>query len=195
MNLETKTHNTGQFEEIYESCKKRIYNYFYRMTGDREEAKDLTQEVFLKVYKGLDTFHGRSDIVTWIYKIAINTYKNFLRNKKKQYESFGDNYEEEIAIVDKDILPLKHAEVKELEGCMQKFLNDLPDTYRMPLILYELQGLRIKDIAAIMNLSERNVKIRLIRARKKLREILCTQCYFFNPSNPCNCNGDGWQAK
>ncbi|HDO22671.1 MAG TPA: RNA polymerase sigma factor [Nitrospirae bacterium] len=194
VNLKVKCRK-GQFEKIYDSCKNRIYNYLYRMTGDKEEAADLTQEVFLKAYRGLDNFNGRADITTWIYKIAINTYRNILRVKKPQITSLENNNENEISIIYKSIPQLKQVEVKELEGCMQKFLNDLPDTYRIPLILYELQGLRIHEISEIMNVSDNNIKIRLVRARVKLKEIMCTQCCYFNPKNPCNCKGEDWNAK
>ena len=187
-------HIKNRFEEVYNSHKTKIYNYFYRIYGNKEEAEDLTHEVFLKAYRGLKGFNGRAKISTWIYKIAINTYKNLLRNPRQQFMPLLNDIDEEF-VPDGKMLPLKQAEVKELEGCMQKFINELPATYRIPLIFHELQGLKTAEIAEIMNISERNVKVRLVRARKKLKDILCSQCYFFNPKNPCNCKGKDWKAK
>lgn len=188
-------HIKQRFEDIYKLHKTKIYNYFYRATGNAEEAKDLTHEVFLKAYKGLKSFNGRSDVSTWIYKIAINTYKDSVRKSSRRCILYLSDTNKEMPIIDKKTLPLKQTEVKELQECMQKFINDLPVTLKTPLILYELQGLKTAEIAKIMNISERNVKIRLIRARKKLKDILCSKCYFFNIKNPCNCKGEDWRAK
>ncbi len=180
---------TDAFDDLYKHYKHKIFNYFYRMTGNRENAEDLTQETFLKAYQGIDRFEGRSSISTWLFRIAVNTYLNAVAKTKQAPEECTVE-----TIKDPSSLT-KEMELRELQWCMQKFLSDLPDSYRTPIILYELQGLRIKEIAEIMNISPETVKIRLIRGRKKLRAIMCKQCSFFRPNNPCNCRGEKWKAK
>lgn len=167
------------FDEICDAYSGRILNLAYRMTGDEEIARDLTQDIFLKVYEKLDTFEERSGIYTWIYRIGINHILNYLK-KERRYQW--------LRILDQPISEVIHEEnvdpdfwgssqepgadrkmeQHEREAIVRKMIQSLHEKYRLPLILFRYEELSYKEIAEVMHLSLSAVETRIHRANKQL---------------------------
>jgi len=177
------------FENIYTSYEKPLYNFVLRMVKDTQTAEDLIQEVFIKIHQNLKDFRGNSSLSTWIYKIATNTYLDYFRSsdyKKNTMSEYLDESEnEKWDHVDYDkILSIDEQAIKsEMNTCIQRFLNDLPEDYRSVIVLHDLQDLKNREIADILNCSLDTVKIRLHRARKKFRSVLAENCDFYRDTN------------
>lgn len=177
------------FENIFSSYQKPLYNYVLRMVKDEQSAEDLTQDIFIKIYHNLSSFRGDAAVSTWIYKIATNTYLDYVRSsgfKKDSLSDYideGDNEKWDHEESEK-ILSLDEQTVKsEMNTCIQKFLNDLPGDYRAVIVLHDLQDLKNREVADILECSLETVKIRLHRARKKFRSILADNCDFYRDTN------------
>lgn len=178
------------FQKIYDTFQPKIRRYLTRLVGENE-AEDLTQEVFVKVRQGLRNFRGKSHLSTWIYRIATNAGLDRLRSPSFQHmvqESLSNDsvVEGEIGIEDKDVwtgekAPSVEQELirKEMNECIRNFIEKLPENYRTILVLGELEGLKNHEIAEILRVSIDTVKIRLHRARAKLKEELQTHCSFY----------------
>ncbi|RMF55066.1 MAG: sigma-70 family RNA polymerase sigma factor [Calditrichaeota bacterium] len=171
------------FEEIYQSHGQQILNLIFRMTGNEEVARDLTQDVFLKVYENLSSFRQESQIFTWIYRIATNITLNYLKRSRKNYW---------VSLLDtplKDLLrgettlphpereslssfPESQMEKKEWEKIIWKLIQELPPKYRIPYVLHRYEGFSYKEIAEITSSSLSAVEARIHRAQKKLVEKL-----------------------
>jgi RNA polymerase sigma-70 factor, ECF subfamily len=179
------------FQKIYGTFQPKIHRYLTRLVGENE-AEDLTQEVFVKVRQGLRNFRGKSQLSTWIYRIATNAGLDRLRSSSFQrmvQESLSNDsvIEGEIGIEDKDVwtgekTPSVEQELirKEMNECIRNFIEKLPENYRTILVLSELEGLKNHEIAKILRVSLDTVKIRLHRARAKLKEELQTHCSFYH---------------
>lgn len=176
------------FTDIYDEFFPKIKRYLTRLLRE-DEAEDLTQVVFEKVNRNLENFRGESKLSTWIYRIATNVVRD--RVKSTSYlrstvgplaplpmELFGTN---EIAAVSKDGLTSpEHLIIREeMSECVKDFIYRLPPDYSTVIILNELEGFTNKEIAEILQISLDTVKIRLHRARAKLRERLTGGCDFY----------------
>jgi RNA polymerase sigma-70 factor (ECF subfamily) len=168
-----------EFEEIYETYAARVLNLAYRLTGDEETARDLTQDVFVRVYEHLDSFEQRSEIFTWIYRIAVNHVTNHLKKEKRRRllglldrripdvlsEPGGDPA---FDAPSPDPSAQKKLEDAERARVVWDAVRALPAEYRVPLVLYHYDGMSYKDIAETMGLSLSAVETRIHRAKKKL---------------------------
>lgn len=156
-------------DDLMNLYSKKVYLLAYSYVKDRGLAEDISQEVFLKCYKSLHQFRGESQISSWIYRITVNTAKDFLRVKsfrvlqfpKSFFENFTKSKSPEDAAVDQD----------EKEAILQSVLS-LPTKYREIIVLYYFQDEKLEDIAEILNLNLNTVKTRLSRARAMLKEKL-----------------------
>jgi len=175
------------FQEICDAFQPKILRYLKRLVGE-DEAEDLTQDVFVKVSQTLGNFRGESKLSTWLYRIATNTALDRLRNlsfqrivQKGLSDASAENADAEIE--DRNVwtgerMPLVEQQVfrKEMNECIQEFIAKLPEPYRAILVLSEFEGLRNKEIAEILGVSLDTVKIRLHRARERLKEELTDNC-------------------
>jgi len=154
--------NEINFEEIIKKYRERLINISAKIVFNYEEAKDIVQESLLNLYKNKDLFLYKSSIYTYLYRIVINKSIDFLKKKnnkiKKEMLYIQKKQKEEIEI--------------ELKLMVEESLKKLPEKYRIPLILLEYEKLTYKEIANILNSSIENVKIIILRARKKLLKIL-----------------------
>ena len=158
------------FNVLVKHLQVQIYSLAVKMTGDREEAKDLTQEIFLKVYKSFATYDKSAKITTWIYKIATNTCIDYLRKKK---ELLMIEEEQEIQVENRFYsLPDRALESKELKQLIHSKINLLPESYRMVVILKYINELTFEEIADVLKQPVNTVKTKLYRAREKLRDSL-----------------------
>ncbi len=173
----------AEFQQIYKTFQPIIVRYLSRLVG-RHEAEDLTQEVFIKVSQALESFRGESKLSTWIYKIATNAAFDHQRDpsfaRKKQTTVLNISTPEmEIEIEDKRPSVEKSLIRKEMNQCIRNFIENLPSDYRTVVVLSELEGLKNKEIAEILGITLETVKIRLHRARTRLRKELETHCNFY----------------
>jgi len=177
------------FENIFTSYEKPLYNFVLRMVKDTQTAEDLTQDIFIKIYKKLKSFRGEASVSTWVYKIATNAYLDYVRssgykkNSLSDYIDEGENEKWNHGQYEKIIAIDEQAIKSEMNTCIQRFLNDLPEDYRAVIVLHDLQDLKNKEIADILNCTLEIVKIRLHRARKKFRTVLADNCDFYRDTN------------
>jgi RNA polymerase sigma-70 factor (ECF subfamily) len=184
------TNNNLDFHDIYETFHPKIVRYLTHMVGQRD-AEDLTQEVFVKVNQALKTFRGESQLSTWIYRIATNAALDKLRSpsfrqvgqKRLSDESIPEG---EIEIVDKDAWtgekkPSVETSLirKEMNECIRGIVENLPENYRTVVVLSELEGFKDDEIAEILRVTTHTAKIRLHRARARLKKELETHCDFY----------------
>ena len=166
------------FELLVRKYKMIVYNTIYSIIGDAQEADDIAQEVFLKVYTKAGSFKGKSSFSTWLYRITVNRCVDELRKKNKKIISYETEFNEEEKLKLKDVLAGKEGDIteelrqKELQDIIQKAMNSLPEKYRIILTLKEMEGLSYIEISKIMKISLAKVKIWLFRARQKLKEKL-----------------------
>jgi RNA polymerase sigma-70 factor (ECF subfamily) len=176
------------FQIVHETFRPKIQRYLSRIIGEYE-AEDLTQEVFVKVSKGLENYRGESKLSTWIYRIATNAAIDRMRSssfqklaRKEISERVPENGETD-EMADKEIrsgekVPTVEKQLvrKEMNECIREFIENLPETYRLVLVLIDLEGLKNKEVAEILGVSLGTVKIRIHRAREKLKQELISHC-------------------
>jgi RNA polymerase sigma-70 factor (ECF subfamily) len=193
-------HTEWKFHEIHDSFRPKIHRYLTRLVGTYE-AEDLTQVVFMKISQGLKTFRGESQLSTWIYQIATNTALDRLRSPAFQQmirkrpanntsASSAISPEENDVQTDK-MIPSPDSLLirKEMDGCIRNLVNELPADYRTVIVLSELQELKNHEIAEILGVSLHVVKIRLHRARAKIRKELEIHCSFYRDErNELSCD-------
>jgi RNA polymerase sigma-70 factor (ECF subfamily) len=174
-----------KFEEIYEEFQPKILNYLSRLIGPNE-AEDTAQEVFARVSRGLESFKGQSKLSTWIYRIATNTAIDKLRSADHKHTAdripLDDGAEIEKnppKIGLPDTPPDQKVIRKEMSECVREYVDRLPPEHRTVLILKELEGFKNREIAAILDISLENVKVRLHRARARLKQELADGCDFY----------------
>jgi len=160
------------FELLVLKYQRRVFNLIYRLTGDNEMVEDIAQEVFLKAYKSLDSFQGKSSFYTWLYRIAINTSFNHIKsNKENQFkvlesDSGGDKiYDNAENILDTEQLIEQH----ELSKKIEEAINSLNDEQKTIIVLRDVEGLSYDEIGKIIGCPSGTVRSRLFRARKELK--------------------------
>ena len=153
-----------------------------------EYAEDLCQDVFVKVDKGLKGFRKEAQLSTWIYRIATNAYHDHVRGRtfKKQQQEVLSPTEDMDAIegrtpglTDQPPIAEQGAIKREMIECIRSYINQLPEDYRVVLLLSEEEGFKNREISEILQISLDNVKIRLHRAKAKLEELLKGNCELY----------------
>jgi RNA polymerase sigma-70 factor (ECF subfamily) len=164
------------FEEIVERYQRLVFNIVYHYVGDRDVVEDLAQEVFLKVFRSLETFDLRGPLKAWISRIAANTCLDELRrNRKQKVYTFTDlGADDESRIEDffeqftsKGVLT--ENDVSELFVLLERLMGRLNDKDKMAFVLRELEGLSYSAVAQAMKMTELAVRVRVSRSRKKLQ--------------------------
>ena len=163
------------FSELVTIYSERIYNLALRILRNREDAEDVLQETFLTVLQKLNTFDGRSNFFTWIYRIATNASLMKLRKKRLVFAELPENPDlgprhDERIMVDWSQDPSFNIQNEEIKKIIDTAINQLSEIYRTVFILRDIEQLSIKETSKILNISEENVKIRLKRARMFLRD-------------------------
>lgn len=169
--------DANAFEVIVRAYEKNVYNIALRMTSDREDALDISQEAFLKAYHSLHTYRGEGSFSVWLYRIVSNTCLDFMRSRSRRNEvslSVEDESGEttELEIRDDSLSPERLYERKLTREALQKGLMRLPEDQRKILLLREIQGLSYEEIARVLSIEGGTVKSRIYRARRKLCEYL-----------------------
>lgn len=163
------------FEALLTRYEKQVYHQALRLLANPEDAADVTQEVFLKVWRSLPSFHGESSFSTWLYRLTDNAAIDLLRREKKRRGDASlddEEYQWDSTLADPDASPQRELERKELHRSVQEGLNKLSEEHRRILVLREINGLSYEEIAEILALTAGTVKSRLARARTALARIL-----------------------
>ncbi len=182
--LSTEEFHSGDtersLEDLFGKYSRLVFNVAYRFLQNREDAEDITQDVFLQVYKSLKHFRGESQISTWLYRITVNLSLNFQRKRKyREWFSFdrrtggSSSADDEMDIADaREENPATMMERKEAEHILQAAINSLPEQQRVALILFRYEGLSYEEIAEIMKVTVASVESRLHRAKQTLAKKL-----------------------
>jgi RNA polymerase sigma-70 factor (ECF subfamily) len=156
---------------------KRVYNLALRIVRNKEEAEDVLQDTFLTVVDKLHTFDGRSSFFTWLYRIATNSALMLLRKKKIRRANMLDNdfdpdNTELTNMIDWTQDPSIDVTNAEIHDKINEALETLKEKYRTVFVLRDIEELSTRETSDVLNISEENVKVRLLRARQFLREYL-----------------------
>lgn len=157
------------FEEIYRYSSGYVHSVAYRITGNRQDAEEVTQDVFVRVYRKLGTFAFRSAFSTWIYRIAMNTAINLYRKRSKERgrtvpfddaidSGKGREGKEEINSIDSE----------DNEKLVRSMLESLPEGQRACVVLRNIEGLKYEEVALALGINLNTVRSRLSRARERL---------------------------
>lgn len=164
------------FEQLVLRHQKGIYNLTLRMTGNQDDAYDLTQESFLRAWKSLAAFQFESSFSTWLYRIATNLCIDFLRKQKRgkviSLQMMEDESEQPLPLPDPKPGPECQVLEQENRETVAGALQELEPEYRMALTMRVIDGLSYQEIAAALEIKEGTVKSRIARAREKMRQKL-----------------------
>ena len=167
------------FREMVERYRDQVYNLTFRMLGNREEAEDVAQEVFISVFKNIESFRGDSKLSTWLYRITANHCKNRIKYLARRHDRQQHELDETLLKEGADTAltaptqprrPDKHLEGVQLERIIQTCIAQLDDDHRILIVLRDIQDLSYDEICTITSLPEGTVKSRLHRARLALRK-------------------------
>lgn len=162
---------------------KPVYGLIYRILSDPADAADTTQEVFLKVFRGIKRFHGEASLKTWIYRIAIHEASNqrrwWFRHKRRETtmeaelsDNEGQSFLLKETLVDEHDSPFDCAAHEEVRSKVEEELSRVPEPYRTTVVLRDIEGLAYEEIAEILQISLGTVKSRLMRGRFALKQRL-----------------------
>ncbi len=160
--------DNSYFTELVTRYKNLVYSIILRMVTDREEANDLAQDVFVKIYKNLDKYYPDYKFSTWVIRITTNHVIDFRRKKKQETVSY-EEIDYDMATNDS---PESTYIEKERKQKLDDVVNNLPEMYKIPIVLYHQQGLSYQEIADIINEPLSKVKNRIFRGRKMLKDSL-----------------------
>ena len=165
--------DVNAFEDLVTEHEKGVYAIAQRMTGNAEDAADMTQETFIKAYNSLSSFRGDSKFSVWLYRIATNVCLDFLRSRSRKPTvspsvEDDDGEETQMDIADESQSPEQLLERGLTRDAVRRGLKSLSPEYRQILLLREIQGLSYEEIAEALVLEVGTVKSRIFRARKRL---------------------------
>ena len=166
----------GAFRELVSEHRDRIYNLTLRMLGNKAEAEDVAQEVFISVFKTIDTFREESKFSTWLYRVVVNHCKNRIKYLARRHDRSQDELDENVGSVAEAgppgpmRRPDRAVEGAQLEMVLQEAIASLDEDHRAVVVLREIEDLSIEEICEITGLPDGTVKSRLHRARLALRK-------------------------
>lgn len=163
----------GAFEELYQRYGGMIYNVALRLSGDSEEALDLSQETLLKIHRHLSGFGGRSSLRTWIYRVTVNCCRSRFRRRSFGTNRPPDDAEARLArLPDRRRDPEQRAIATDIGSRIEQALAQLPRIYREVVVLRDLEELSYREIARILGVRHGTVRSRIARGRSQLRDLL-----------------------
>ncbi|MCB6365846.1 sigma-70 family RNA polymerase sigma factor [Intestinibacillus massiliensis] len=181
------------FEELVTAYERRVFALALRSCGNEHDARDIVQEVFLRVYRSLESFRGDSGFSTWIYRITMNICVDFARRGAAAPQLTALEEEDGSPRPLPDMAPAHQpeaaAEASALRDEIQAALGELSEEHRTIVLLRDVSGLTYDEIARTLQLTEGTVKSRLARARRALREILLRRGNIVAPSTSKQAEG------
>jgi len=174
--METETSQVV-FEDAAQELSGPLRRYLERLVGNRATADDLLQETLLKIARGLPEFEGRSSVKTWAFTIATRVATDHFRRPQNRAQM--------VEIDETALTHVRNAEIDhrlvidEMSGCVREVIDSLPENYRTALVLHDLEGQTAAQVAEIAGCSLATAKIRIHRARLRLKEALNQECSFY----------------
>ncbi len=170
------------YKTLVERYQRKVFSVALGMLKDREEARDVAQEAFVKVYRYLDHFKGDASFYTWLYRITVNICIDVMRRKgsaKSENVEFDETLQHDVSEANLGALgtrlgtnPQKSALRKELAEKIQAALEQVPEKHRAILLLREIEGMSYEDLARTLNIPKGTVMSRLFHARLKVQKVL-----------------------
>jgi RNA polymerase sigma-70 factor (ECF subfamily) len=161
--------NQAAWETIVRQHWRKVFNVAYKFVGKHDEAEDLTQDIFLKIFKALHSFDRRANFQTWIISIARNLCIDHYRSVRKERETIAREVDaSDLSPASADASPLKQLEQSDLRDLLRRALDQLPETLKTAVVLRDLHELSYQEIAARLGLPEGTVKSRINRGRLEL---------------------------
>jgi RNA polymerase sigma factor (sigma-70 family) len=173
-----KAGDSGAFEELFVLYKDRVFNTALGYVHNKEDAEEITQDVFVEVHRSINKFKGKSGIGTWIYRITVNKSLDLIkhRKRKKRFAFITSLFDSESGEVIHQPVEFNHpgveAEHREISKYLFEAINKLPDNQKTVFILFETEGLSHAEIGKVVNKSAKAVESLLRRAKENLRTIL-----------------------
>lgn len=189
--LEVRDDNASAFEELVTRYQGRLLTIFRHLVGSREQAEDLAQEVFLRVYRARKSYEPGAKFSTWLYTIANRAAANALRNQSRRHEvtlqprdsgPLGTRPLDNLLQASSGQMPARQLDKAEMREIVRMAMESLNERQRMAILLSKFEGMSYAEIAEIMELSPQAIKSLLSRARENLREVL--QPYFDHGHRP-----------
>lgn len=171
---------TRAFDELVRRHCRKLHSMLLQMLGSEADAYDIAQESFLRAFHSLRYFHGNSTFYTWLYSIAANQARNFLRKRKRENSYSLDNdengnpLEKNAELADKtlDSDPVRQAQIQDLKKKLAAAIKELSPAHREVVQLCDIQGMSYPEIAAMLHISEGTLRSRLHYAHKQLQGLL-----------------------
>lgn len=167
------------YDVLMRRHQERLYATVYHMTGNHEDAADITQDTFIKAYNALKGFKGDCLFFTWLYRIAVNRTLNFLKQRKNRASSlslndldFNAEHDPDIVALISERTPRRDIDLGELQQKLNAAMQKLSEVHRMVVILHDIQGLPHEEIATLMECNAGTVRSRLFYARQQLQAYL-----------------------
>ncbi len=173
--LKAQQGDVHAFDQLVERYHGKIYGLTYNMTSNREDAEDLTQEIFVKAFQALPRFKGKSSFYTWLYRIAVNKTINYRKKRNRKRAMSLDQFDQEIKTdeVYHDLTskgsPLRNLSLTELQKKLNEALESLSEKHRTVVVLHDMQGIPHEEISKIVGASVGTIRSRLFYARRQLQ--------------------------
>jgi RNA polymerase sigma-70 factor (ECF subfamily) len=159
------------FEALYQQYHRRVYSLCIRMLRDRDEAEDLTQDVFLQVYRKINSFQGTSAFTTWLHRLTVNMVLMHLRRKNRWPAEESLDADELHGILEQDTPQrLSRPTIEAVD--LERAINHLPGGYRLVFLLHDIEGYEHAEISQLLGISVGTVKSQLHKARLKVRHMM-----------------------
>ena len=161
------------FDEIFERYQRMVFNLALRMSGNREEAADLSQEIFLRIYKHVGRFKGRSSLKTWVYRVAMNCCRSRRARKRLPTQPLPEAADQVLEeLQDETSSPERRALARDAGRRLMRALGELPAPFREAVVLRDIEGLSYLEIAEVLRVRIGTVRSRIARGRDRLRDAL-----------------------
>ncbi|MFA4985530.1 MAG: sigma-70 family RNA polymerase sigma factor [Candidatus Brocadiia bacterium] len=162
---ELKQGNDAAYKEVVERFSRPVFSICIKLLRDPIAAQDASQDVFVRMFRGIDTFDANRPLSSWLFRITYNRCMDYLKMKGRNIEIAVEDLE-----VADDSTPLEESENTRLAELMWKSLDDLPEQYRMILLFKYRFNLKNAEISEIMSITENNLRVKVFRAKRQLRE-------------------------
>ena len=175
---ELQAGSDAAFDYLVTYYHSSVYNLVYGILSDRADAADVTQEVFLHVFRGIRGFRGGSSLKTWLYRISVRQALNYRRwcwrhhRMQNSIDVEGPEKSPVLELKDGEATPFEQCAALEVQGTVRRALAEVPPVFRSAVILRDLEGLSYEEIAEVLEVSVGTVKSRIMRGRRMLKEIL-----------------------
>ncbi len=160
------------WEQLVRVTHREVYTLCLRILRDPDDAAEATQDTYLKVWRGLRSFRGEALFTTWLYRVATNAALSKHRGRARRRHSETQAEEDMLAQIPSEASTEEAAAARVDLGAVERALATLPEHYRSVIVLRDVYGLTIEEVASQMRISETAAKVRIHRARKKLRGML-----------------------